>query len=342
MGWFSRLLDRLLRHLSGPSIELWRPPPVPTPDQIADAQSRLGIRFPGSYLIFLRAGRPMTLSDCAGFHWPGDASLGSRHIVEANRWLHKECGSPSPEYLVTFYNDGFGNEVCFDTRKPGPDGEYPIVFWDHELGAQGNLEHCEKPAASSVNAGVIASGFTDWFNRLQTEIKAWIAIRLERPDDHGDVRALNRRAFKGGVEAGLVDALRGVPGALSLVAEEDGRVVGHILYTPVTIEGGGRTVAGAALAPMAVLPKWQRRGIGSRLVREGLEILRGRGCPFVIVLGHPEYYPRFGFEAAAKHGIRCTWEGIPPEALMIAVSVPGVLPPGGGLARYRPEFDAAV
>ena len=95
------------------------------------------------------------------------------------------------------------------------------------------------------------------------------------------------------------------------------------------------------LAPMAVLPGHQRKGIGSELVRAGLAELRERDCPFVIVLGHPEYYPRFGFEPASGHGVKCEWE-VPDEAFMILVLDEARLPEAGGTARYRPEFSDAM
>ena len=99
---------------------------------------------------------------------------------------------------------------------------------------------------------------------------------------------------------------------------------------------------GAGLAPMAVQPEFQRKGVGSALVNRGLDELRSRSCPFVVVLGHPEYYPRFGFERAWKHGLQCQWEGVPDEAFMVMIFEPCVMPEGGGVARYRDEFDAAM
>jgi len=91
------------------------------------------------------------------------------------------------------------------------------------------------------------------------------------------------------------------------------------------------------LAPMAVLPDHQREGIGSELVRTGIERLRNVGCPFVIVLGHPEYYPRFGFEVASHHGIRGEWD-VPDEAFMILVLDESEMQGVSGLVKYRPEF----
>jgi putative acetyltransferase len=124
-----------------------------------------------------------------------------------------------------------------------------------------------------------------------------------------------------------------------LVAEDD-VVVGHILFTPVVIESGQRRVAGMGLAPMAVLPGRQREGIGSQLVKRGLDILRERGCPFVVVLGHPEYYPRFGFEPASRHSLASQWEGVPDAAFMVLVFDAPALAGISGVAKYREEFSA--
>src|SRR5204862_6872701 len=91
--------------------------------------------------------------------------------------------------------------------------------------------------------------------------------------------------------------------------------------------------------PMAVLPDRQRRGIGSRLVRRGLDILRERGCTFVVVVGHPEYYPRFGFEPASVHGLASQWEGVPDAAFMVLVLVARAMAGVSGVAKYREEFN---
>ena len=168
-----------------------------------------------------------------------------------------------------------------------------------------------------------------------------VEIREEVPEDQAAVHALNRAAFGGDAEAKIVDKLRASCSAyLSLVAVEGDTVVGHILFTPVHVEGHG--VAGMGLAPMAVSPSRQREGIGSQLVRHGLADLQQSGCPFVIVLGHPEYYPRFGFESASKHRLLSQWEGVPDEAFMVLVFDNDALPKAGGIARYRDEFDEAM
>ncbi len=166
-------------------------------------------------------------------------------------------------------------------------------------------------------------------------------IREEKPEDQESVRQVTLAAFGGGPEAALVEKLRlACDDYLGFVAVEDGHVVGHLLFTPVTLDGSG--VVGMGLAPMAVSPAHQRMGIGSRLVRHGLEHLRQSGCPFVVVLGHPEYYPRFGFERASAHRLRSQWEGVPDEAFMVAVFDREALPQAGGVARYRPEFDETM
>ncbi len=169
-----------------------------------------------------------------------------------------------------------------------------------------------------------------------------ISIRQEEPKDVAAIRAVNERAFGQTEEANIVDRLRvSCADALSLVATMDDRIVGHILFSPVTIEGDGRITEGMGLAPMAVLPEYQRQGIGTALVKIGLTMLRSRSCPFVIVLGHPEYYPRFDFEPASKRGIRCQWEAVPDAAFMILVLDEHGMKDVCGVARYRDEFDQA-
>lgn len=159
-------------------------------------------------------------------------------------------------------------------------------------------------------------------------------VRPETPADGAAVRRLNELAFGRADEARLVDRLRdsGVL-AVSLVAEVEGRVAGHIAFSPVT--GLGAKVLG--LAPMAVAPKWQGQGIGSRLVREGLAACRRTGAELVVVLGHPGFYPRFGFVPAAPLGIGCEY-AVPADAFMVTELVPGVLAGRRGVVRFRPEF----
>lgn len=170
-----------------------------------------------------------------------------------------------------------------------------------------------------------------------------IEIRTERPEDVPAIRFVNEQAFGQAQEANIIDKLRlSCDGLLSLVAVTDRRVAGHILFSPAVIEADGPLLRGMGLAPMAVLPECQRRGIGSELVREGLRILRASPCPFVIVLGHSEYYPRFGFERASKYGLQSQWEGVPDDAFMILVFDEAAMKGASGVARYRDEFDEAM
>jgi putative acetyltransferase len=165
-------------------------------------------------------------------------------------------------------------------------------------------------------------------------------IRSERPEDALRVRSVNELAFGQATEADLVVRLQqACTASLSLVAEDDDGVVGHILFTPVLVESAGRRVVGMGLAPMAVLPDRQRQGIGSALVRRGLEILHDRSCPFVVVVGHPEYYPRFGFEPASMHGLTSQWEGIPDAAFMVSILDVNAMAGVAGVAKYRDEFN---
>lgn len=165
-----------------------------------------------------------------------------------------------------------------------------------------------------------------------------IDVRDERPEDITAIREVNRRAFGQGVEGQIVDALRSNHAVLlSLVATLNDRLVGHIMYTPATIGA----VTGAALGPMAVVPEHQRQGIGSRLIEAGTRRLDADGCPFIVVVGHADYYPRFGFKPASTYGIRCEWD-VPDEVFMVAVLDGAKMHGVTGLARYRPEFAKAT
>ena len=170
-----------------------------------------------------------------------------------------------------------------------------------------------------------------------------VEVREEREKDREAIRRINEQAFGRPDEANIVVALRAnCPGLLSLVALTSGRIVGHILFSPVVIESGERPVTGMGLAPMAVLPEHQRQGIGSELVRTGIALLKERRCPFVVVLGHAEYYPRFGFERASLHAIRSQWDSIPDEACMILILDRAAMTGVSGVARFRSEFDVVV
>lgn len=128
---------------------------------------------------------------------------------------------------------------------------------------------------------------------------------------------------------------------ISLVAVEADQVIGHIFFSPVTIEGEGSTTSAMGLAPMAVLPEHQRRGVGSWLVREGLRECLRMGQTVVVVLGHPEYYPRFGFIPASRVGLRSEYD-VPDEAFMVLELEAGALNGRRGLVKYGPEFSAVT
>lgn len=124
-----------------------------------------------------------------------------------------------------------------------------------------------------------------------------IRIRPEQPDDYRAVHRVHAAAFPTEAEANLVDRLRQAGKAIvSLVAEVDGSVVGHVLFSPVTIQGEAAVYTGLGLAPVAVLPAHQNQGIGGQLITQGLAVCRQLGQPWVVLLGHPSYYPRFGFQ----------------------------------------------
>ncbi len=167
-----------------------------------------------------------------------------------------------------------------------------------------------------------------------------LVVRAETSADRDAVRVVNERAFGGAAEADLVDALReGARPHVSLVAESEGQVVGHIFFSPVVIESGAGASEAFALGPMGVLPELQRQGVGSELIRRGLEECRRLGREVVFVLGHPEYYPRFGFAPAAAKGLRCEYP-VPDEVFMVLELREGALAGRTGLVKYRPEFGS--
>jgi putative acetyltransferase len=164
-------------------------------------------------------------------------------------------------------------------------------------------------------------------------------IREEIADDYEAVRELNRTAFEGESVAQLVDRLRS-DGAVvvSLVAVEENNIVGHILFSDLLIVTGQADLHAVSLAPMAVAPQFQRQGIGTALVRQGLAVCRERGKSIVVVLGHPAYYPRFGFSAELAKSLRGPYAG---NAWMALELIPGALAGVRGTVsvRYSRAFD---
>ena len=167
-----------------------------------------------------------------------------------------------------------------------------------------------------------------------------VQIRREAPADLAAVREVLAAAFPTEAEAGLVEVLRErARPSVSLVAEDAGRVVGHVLFTPVEIRGAEPAAGWFGLAPLAVAPERQRCGVGSELVRAGLAACRGAGARAIVVLGHPTYYPRFGFAPAWAAGLYYRVPG-PNPSFMVVELEPGALRGHTGEVRYHPAFDA--
>jgi putative acetyltransferase len=163
-----------------------------------------------------------------------------------------------------------------------------------------------------------------------------VILRRENPEERGAVRSLNEAAFGRPDEADLVERLRNEGAVLaSFVAEAEKRIVGHILFSRMLIETASGPMSAVALAPMAVLPEQQRRGVGGQLIRHGLDWLRGRGEHVVLVLGHPDYYPRFGFSSDRARFLASPF---PAEAFMALELLPGALDGVRGTVRYPDAF----
>ena len=164
-----------------------------------------------------------------------------------------------------------------------------------------------------------------------------IQIRRECAADIDGIRAVNIAAFGSAAEADLVEALRiETTPLVSLVAEAGGTIVGHIMFSPVTVVGSAsRFMMG--LAPMAVVPARQREGIGSALVREGLAVCERLGVGAVVVLGHAAFYPRFGFAPASRFGLTCEYD-VPDDVFMAMELEPGSLRGASGTMRYHRVF----
>ena len=166
-----------------------------------------------------------------------------------------------------------------------------------------------------------------------------LTVRLEIPRDLDDIRRVNEQAFGRKTEADIVDKLRG-RGALtlSLVAVRRGEVEGHIAFSPVVVQSEGSSFDAVSLGPIAVLPACQRQGVGGQLVRAGLEECRNLGREIVVVVGHPAYYPRFGFVPARPKGLSCEFE-VPEDVFMVLELREGALAGRGGVVKFQPEFN---
>jgi putative acetyltransferase len=165
-------------------------------------------------------------------------------------------------------------------------------------------------------------------------------IRTEEERDWAAVYDVNAAAFPTPAEAKLVEALRSQASPIvSLVAENDQTLVGHILFSPVSLTGLPEAKI-MGLGPMAVGPGHQRKGIGSALVRAGLEVCKQLGFGAVVVLGHPEFYPRFGFVPSSRFGVGCEYD-VPEDVFMIVELQPGYLSGASGTIKYHAAFRKA-
>jgi putative acetyltransferase len=166
-----------------------------------------------------------------------------------------------------------------------------------------------------------------------------LSIRTEREDDYQAVRQVIELAFGQPNEANLVKALRVAASPLiSLVAENEGGIVGHILFSPVSVESEDGVFIAMGLAPLAVRPEHQRRGIGGKLIQAGLRACHDLGHDLIFVLGHSGYYPRFGFKTAKMLGFTCEYP-VPDEVFMVAELTPQAAGGRRGLVKYHPTFS---
>jgi putative acetyltransferase len=215
------------------------------------------------------------------------------------------------------------------TDGPAGQGEHDLS-WLSAAEAEAAFFH--ESHAWAVRRGLKADG---------VETGLALTVRPESTADHEPIRHVNRLAFGQDEEARLVDALReGSYVRLFLVAERAGQVVGHILFSDLPIITGAGSVPALALAPMAVLPELQRQGIGSALVRRGLEACRQQGHRVVVVLGHAHFYPRFGFSPKLAANLESPFSG--GDSFMAVELVAGALDDVAGRVQYPPPFGAWV
>jgi putative acetyltransferase len=166
-----------------------------------------------------------------------------------------------------------------------------------------------------------------------------LEIREEQPGDETAIRNVNEQAFGSPAEADLVDKLRERDAfVLSMIAIEDDTVVAHILFTEAIIDDPDASIKAIGLAPMAVLPQYQRKKIGSQLLDAALDKCKHLDHDAVIVLGYPEYYPKFGFTTAKSQGIQCEFD-VPDDVFMVLELKEDALAGWTGTIKYQPEFN---
>jgi putative acetyltransferase len=172
-----------------------------------------------------------------------------------------------------------------------------------------------------------------------------IEIRPEKPEDYPAIKRVNDLAFEQPNEGLLVEELRRNPHfipELSLVALYKNEVVGHILFLPVRIICEDSPAISLALAPMAVLPEHQGKGIGGRLIEEGIAVAKTMEYESIIVVGRPGYYPRFGFQPASKWGLMTPYDWVPDEAFMAIELIQNSLEGKAGMVEFPLEYDNAM
>lgn len=171
-----------------------------------------------------------------------------------------------------------------------------------------------------------------------------LIVRQESKKDYRGITRCNDLAFKQKSEGTLVEAIRKnlkfIP-ELSLVAEVNAKIIGHILFFPIIIESNQNNFSSLSLAPMSVIPEYQNKGIGTELVKSGLEKAGELGFESVIVLGHERYYPRFGFKPASNWSIKPPFP-VPDEAFMAIELIPDALTEVNGNVIYPKEYDVAL
>ncbi len=165
-------------------------------------------------------------------------------------------------------------------------------------------------------------------------------IREEQPSDIEKIWKVNSEAFETEEEANLINVLRNSGCTyISLVAESETNIIGHILFTPVELSGNDNHLKIMGLAPMAVFSQYQNKGIGSQLVEAGLELCKLQGYDAVVVLGHPNYYPKFGFVPSAKYNIKSEYD-VPDDVFMVLELAPGCLKTHAGIIKYHQAFNS--
>jgi putative acetyltransferase len=164
-----------------------------------------------------------------------------------------------------------------------------------------------------------------------------ILIKEERASDFQQIAEINNQAFNRDVEGKLVELLRKADcEIISLVAEVNKQIVGHIMFSPVEIEN---KTEGMILAPIAVLPEFQKKGIGAKLIKKGAEEVKSKNYSIIILFGHPEYYPKFGFAPASRYGLKSKIEA--PDEVFMALNFSDKNWKNS-LIKFRPEFDIFV